>query len=49
MIGIAGVAVADNFGIDFSAACLGVLKTFENKDGPAVSHHESPAVQVEGK
>ena len=46
VIGIAGHAIADQFGVDLGAARLGVLELFEHQRAGALSHHEAVAVLV---
>ena len=48
VIGVAGQAVADDLGIDFRAARLGVLQLFEDDDAGALAHDEAVAVAVIG-
>ncbi len=48
MIGIAGQAIADDFGIDVSAALLGMLIFFEHDHARAFAHDETVAVDVIG-
>ena len=47
VVGVAGAAVADHFGVYVGAALLGVLPFLEDEHCRAVSHHEAAAVEVE--
>jgi len=46
--GVGGEAVADDFGEDLCAACLGELEIFEDEDACAFADDEAVAVLVEG-
>ena len=48
VIGVAGQAVADHFGVDLRAALLGVLVFLEHHDAGALAHHEAVAILVVG-
>ena len=48
MVGVAGQAVADHFGVDLGAARLGVLQLLQHDDAGALAHHEAVAVLVVG-
>ncbi len=47
VVGVAGVAVAHNLGVNLRAALKCVLEALENEDGAAVAHYEAPPVRVE--
>ena len=48
VVGVARHAVADQFGIDFRAALLGVLVFLQHHDAGALAHHEAVAILVIG-
>ena len=48
MIGVAGQAVADQFGIDLGATRLGVFEFFQDHHAGALAHHEAVAIFVVG-
>ena len=49
MVGVAGVAVAHHFAVDFRSARERVLQFLENQHRGSVAHHESLAVGAEGQ
>ena len=48
VIGVARQAIADDFGVDFRAARLGMLIFLEHDDAGALAHDEAVAVAVVG-
>ena len=46
VIGVAGEAIADDFGIDLRAARFGVLEFFDNHDTCALAHDKTVAILV---
>ena len=49
VIGVAGVAVAHDFGVDVRAARLRVLVFFQREDARALAQHKALAARIEGQ